>query len=133
MRPPQSVEQRGLTAEVLDVDVQADAAEPTPGEVSERVMKSHAVAPAGVDHRVREHQLAAPLADIELNHVDPDPERRVKRRQRVPRRKRAGTPMPDPLTVVPAHPAERVPGLAGRGTHAAIGCWTSWRDGEQAH
>jgi hypothetical protein len=48
--------------------------------------------------RVREHQFAAPRADIEFDHVDSDLERRVKRRQRIAWRQRAGASVPDSLT-----------------------------------
>jgi hypothetical protein len=78
MRPPEFVQHSALAADVLDVNVQADVPEPAAGEVGERVVQSNAPAHARVKHRVREHQLAAPWADIELDHVDPDLQRRVK-------------------------------------------------------
>jgi len=59
------------------------------------------------------------LADVELDHVDPDLECRVERRQRVGRGERARASMPDPRTVVPGHPTPRVAGLGpGRARYA---------------
>jgi hypothetical protein len=71
--------------------------------VGKRVLQPNTPSRAGVKDRVREHQFASPRADIELDHVDPDLERRVKRRQRIARRQRAGASVPDSLTRACAH------------------------------
>jgi hypothetical protein len=74
----------------------------------------HVATARGVEVRVREDELSAPLAHIELHHVDPDRDRRVERRERVGGRQRARTTVSDPLEALPRHRAHG----AGPGGHA---------------
>ncbi len=82
---------------MLDVDVEADVGEPPTGEVGQGVSETDGAAPAGVQDGVGQDQLAAPLADVELHHVDADLERGVEGGQRVGRRQGAGASVADPL------------------------------------
>ena len=50
-----------------------------------------------LEHRVREHQLAVPGPDVELDHVDPDLDGGIERGQGVCRRQRAGAAVTNPF------------------------------------
>jgi hypothetical protein len=79
--------------------------------VRERVAEVHIGAARGVEVRVREDEFTAPLAHIELHHVDPDRDRRVERRERVGGRQRAAPPCP--IRWKPSHAiAHTMPGRA---------------------
>jgi len=75
---PESVEHGGLAAGVLEVDVQTDVREASRAEMCERVVEPHVPPAPSMKDRVREYELALPRPHIELDHVDSDPERRVK-------------------------------------------------------
>jgi hypothetical protein len=80
---------------VLDVDVELDIAKTPTREVGEGLVQPDLAVAACVEHGVRDHELAAPLAHVELDHIDPDVERRIEGLEAVRRRERAGAAMSD--------------------------------------
>lgn len=66
-----------LATSVLEVEIEADAGEPFPRQMRERIAQTDVRAVTRVEDRVGEHELAAPRADVELDHVDADVRRGV--------------------------------------------------------
>ena len=73
--------------------------------MGQRFVEPKVAATASVENRMREDQLTSPGADIELDHVDADAERGVKRVERVGGSQRTGSAVPDPLTAIGIHAA----------------------------
>src|SRR5438874_10599567 len=85
----------------------------------ERIRQPHVAATPRVQDRVRQHQFAVALAEVELDDVDPHLPGRVERSQRVSRRQRARATVPDPLTgaVHPEHDVISVSPMATNGAN----------------
>src|SRR5437764_15383097 len=85
---------------MLEVDVELDPAEPGAREMVKRLVQAEVPGQPRVKDRVGEHQLPTPCAQVELDHVDADPQRGVERLDRVRLGERARPAMTDSLAAV---------------------------------
>ena len=79
----QRLQRAALAARVLEVDVELDAVEPRGGEMGEPGVEREAAEQAALERVVGDPEAAADGADVELDHVDAEIERRLERAERV--------------------------------------------------